>query len=73
MASCEENRRLLKLVVDAWEYCGRVKELVAVTDGQEQMALETELKDAYWIATRLSAKQNEHVKTCLICSTPPVQ
>ena len=34
MASCEENRRLLRMVVDAWEYCGRVKELVAVKDGK---------------------------------------
>ena len=44
MASCEENRRLLKLVVDAWEYCGRVKELVAVKDGQERMALKPNSK-----------------------------
>ncbi len=73
MLNCEENHRLLKLVADEWDRCDQIKKLFAFKGGEERTELESELKDAFWSATRLSAKQNEHVKTCLICSTPSVQ
>jgi hypothetical protein len=73
MASCVKSRILLRMLMDAWESCHQVKKLIAVKDGKERMALESELKHAFCIASRLSAMENKHVKTCLFCSTPSVQ
>jgi hypothetical protein len=69
MADCEENRWLLTMVRDAWNHYNRIKALVD-GDDNERVTLETEVKHAADIATRLSTKQNEHIKTCPICSTP---
>jgi hypothetical protein len=73
MANCEENRKLLKAMADAWEYCDRIRERIALNDSEDRVAFEAELTDARLMATRLSSKQNEHVKACPICCTLSVQ
>jgi hypothetical protein len=71
MANCEENSRLFRMLTDAWEHYDRLKDRLAVSDDEHRESLEDDLKNAFWVATRLSDKRKAHIATCLICCTLP--
>jgi hypothetical protein len=67
LSECEENRKLLEGVVDAWEHYRRLMGVLPTEDERVSRETAQRRKEAVQKASQLSTELNEHAKTCSFC------
>ncbi len=67
LSECEENRKLLAGVVDAWEHYRRLMSVFPTEDERVSRETTQKRREAVEKASHLSTELNEHIKTCSFC------